>query len=134
MQAKEIIGLDLGTKHTGVARASSIAKIAEPLASLETNKVIDQLQQLIEQKPTQAIVLGLPRNLIGDDTNQTKWVRQWATEAKKEIELPFYWQDEALTSRQAPISSYKTGDEHSKAAAIILQDFLDTDESERVRC
>jgi putative Holliday junction resolvase len=134
MQAKDILGLDVGLAHTGVARASNVALLSEPLDSFATKGVIDQLKRLVEKTPTEAIVVGLPRNLEGNDTRQTEWVREWVTQAKKEISVPFYWQDEALTSHQAAKISYKNSDEHAKAAAIILQDFLDTPDDERVAC
>jgi RNase H-fold protein (predicted Holliday junction resolvase) len=62
-----------------------------------------------------------------------------ATDAAPEllVNLPFYWQDEALTSQAADkIQNSKSKaqniDEHSLAAAIILQDFLDGAENDRV--
>lgn len=132
MQPKDILGLDVGLVHTGVARASNIAMLAEPLSSFETANVIEELQKRINQVPTGAVVVGLPRNLDSKETKQTAWVRQWVALAKQQIKLPFYWQDEALTSHQAAKTTYNGADEHSKAAAIILQDFLDTPEDERV--
>jgi RNase H-fold protein (predicted Holliday junction resolvase) len=47
------------------------------------------------------------------------------------VKLPFYWQDEALTSRTAERQPSAAGAD-AGAAAIILQDFLDTDENDRV--
>lgn len=131
-EAKEILALDVGTVRTGVARASSVAQVAEPLATFNTGEVLEKLETLVKEKPTEAIVIGLPRNLRGDETPQTEWVRRWAEEAKKKINPPFYWQDEALTSHLASQQPYKHGDEHSQAAAIVLQDFLDSLEAERV--
>ena len=137
MEAKEFIGLDVGQKHIGVARASSIAALAEPLTTIKTSEDLTQLEKMIRENSVHSVVVGLPRNLQGDDTAQTAWVRDWVARAKKHLVLPFYWQDEALTSKLAQmhkLSSKNPVDEHAMAAAIILQDFLDTPEAERSVC
>lgn len=131
----DYIALDLGQKHTGFARGSDAARLAEALDSAATAQAIAKLSELIDEHDASAVVVGLPRNLSGEDTAQTQWVRQWVERAKTEIERPFYVQDEALTSKlaEAKASSGKNPhDEHSLAAAIIMQDFLDTPEAGRV--
>lgn len=136
MEANQLLGLDVGTVRTGIARGSSVARIAEPLMSVETAKVFDCLEKLIKEYEVGAVVVGLPRNLSGDDTDQTRWMRSWVGDARKHLKLPLYWQDEALTSQQAEAhrESNKGHDVDSKAAAIILQDFLDSSEEDRVLC
>lgn len=136
----EILALDVGEARVGIARASTAARLAEPLKTVKTKDAVDYLQDLIKEGDIQAAVVGLPRNLSGEETNQTRWVRAWVEQAKPKINRPLYWQDEALTSRVAagriPKSEFQNpnSDEHSLAAAMILQDFLDTPESERVKC
>jgi len=137
VEAKELLGLDVGQAQTGIARASNIAQIAVPLFSVKTSQIMASLQQLTKDQPTEAIIVGLPRNLKSQETSQTKWVREWVKKAKKQIEVPFYWQDEALTSQQAlsfKLNTKNSVDEHALAAAIILQDFLDEPLSKRVLC
>ncbi len=135
METGEIIALDIGEKKIGVARASRSARIAEPLVTLPADGALEKITELINKNNVQAVIVGLPRNLSGEDTPQTKWVRDWVTKAKARIEVPLYWQDEALTSQKAESFKLKAKnsiDEHALAAAIILQDFLDTDKRERV--
>lgn len=138
MEIKELIGLDVGIKRTGLARASSAARLAEPLKVVETTDLIDELKAIIKKGPMEAIVVGLPRSLQGKETDQTVWVRGWVQKAKAELEeVPFYWQDEALTSKLAlarRLSGKKPQELDALAAQIILQDFLDTPEAERVVC
>lgn len=133
MQPEEYIAIDLGTKLTGVARGSSLAKIAQPLVTIKTDELITKLHKIITDNNVQAVVVGLPRNLSGDDTNQTKWVRKWVEKSKNQLRLPLYWQDEALTSvHSSGDKSENKADEHSSAAAMILQDFLDGRVEERL--
>jgi putative Holliday junction resolvase len=137
MDSQQLLGLDVGLKRTGIARASGIARLAEPLMTVSTTDLIKIIKELIEEYNIGIVVVGLPRSLKGDDTAQTGWVRDWVMHAKSKIDLPFYWQDEALTSRiaEAKRAVYKQKhDIDSLAAAIILQDFLEAPETERSVC
>jgi putative holliday junction resolvase len=125
--SEEFLGVDVGDKRVGVARGSGAARLAEPVMTIAADKAIDGISDLATKNSSSGVVVGLPRNLAGKDTPQTKVVRQWVKNARKQINLPFYWQDEALTS----VASQ--GDD-ARAAAMILQDFLDTPVAQRVRC
>lgn len=134
----EYLGVDVGSARVGVARGSGHARLAEPLQSIPSEKALDMIAALAGQKQAGGIVFGLPRGLDGQETGQTRAVRQWAEQAKKITGLPCYWQDEALTSQaadkfQKSKSKNQITDEHALAAAIILQDFLDTPVKDRVR-
>lgn len=135
-----LLGLDVGKKHIGVARASATAALAEPLTTIKTPEYLDKLKQVIDEHDADILVIGLPRNLQGDETSQTKWVRDWVDQAKKDLNMPFYWQDEALTSKLAELHRLSSNrsknpiDDHAMAAAIILQDFLDAPETQRALC
>lgn len=134
-----MLGLDVGQTRTGVARASMYARLSEPLATLKTKEHIYQhLKKIIATNKTDAIVVGLPHTQSGQDTAQTAWTRAWVDEAKKHIDKPFYWQDESLTTKlaEARLLSDKKNihSADALAAAIILQDFLDSPETERTLC
>ena len=134
-EAGDLIGLDVGHKHTGIARASELAGLAEPLMSVDTAELTKALSGLSKDKKIAAVVVGLPRNLQGEDTSQTTWMRGFVDDFKKQVNLVFYWQDEALTSKLAASSKLKAksqADEHALAAAIVLQDFLDMPPAGRV--
>jgi putative Holliday junction resolvase len=135
VEAKQYLALDVGLKRTGIARGSEAARLAEPLRTIATSEVTKALKDLIEEYNVSAIVVGLPRNLRGNSTQQTNWVRDWVVGAKRKIDMPFYWQDEVLTTQIAEakkLSYKKVHDVDSLAAAVILQDFLDTPEADRV--
>lgn len=130
-QPKQLIGLDVGQKRTGIARASSIARLAEPLATVETVQLPEKLREIIEQHRPEVIVVGLPRNLNSDDTEQTRWVRGFVEELKIHFpDMSFRWQDEALTTVAAGHEPHakKPTEIDARAASIILQDFLNENE------
>lgn len=136
MEVSEFIGLDVGRARTGFARGSSAARLAEALPTVPTNEALKTLKDLVA-KGVDGVVVGLPRSLNGEETDQTAWVRDWVDVAKKEIGATFYWQDEALTSKLAEAEAIKGGrlqDADSLAARIILQDFLDSPKDMRVIC
>lgn len=136
MKIHEFLGLDVGMVRTGIARANSAAGLAEPLVIVKTDEIFNKLKEIFRRGDVAAIIVGLPRSLDGNDTDQTRWVRNWVNSAKQQIEVPFYWQDEALTSDIAQIQK-NTGSKHATdtlAAAVILQDWLDTPEAQRVAC
>ena len=130
----EILAVDVGTKRVGIARASMQARLAQPLKTVKTDEAIEQLREIIHENKAEMIVAGLPRNLSGEDTQQTRWVRDWIAGAKAELGVVFYWQDEALTSVKAESLKLKAKnkDVDAEAAAIILEDFLSTDKNDWV--
>jgi len=126
---QEVIGVDVGEARVGLARGSTIARIAEPLKTVGANEAITAIAEF----DCDIVVVGLPRNLDGKDTQQTTAVRDWVKQASQKIDKPFYWQDEALTSKAAEAANHRTGSD-AVAASIILQDFLDTPPDRWVRC
>lgn len=131
-EIKQLFCLDLGMVRTGIARASMEAGIPEPLITMPTTTILNDLPKLIEKYQIDTIVIGLPRNLEGNDTKQTAWVRQWAETFKSHIAQQMYWQDEAATTttaREQYDNTYASVD--ALSAAIILKDFLLTPADKR---
>lgn len=128
-----IVALDVGARRIGVATAHIVARIASPLTTLEVSDAIHrQIKTLLEEQEAVALVVGLPRNLEGNETEQTKAVQNFIEELRQHVDTPVYWQDEAVTSvlskaaLQAKKGSYTKGEVDAHAAALILDDFLAT--------
>lgn len=126
-----IVALDVGAKRIGVAAANAVARIASPRTTLEVGPdIIERLTQLFTDERAAAVVVGLPRNLNGDATEQTRAIQEFVKTLQARISLPLYMQDEAVTSRQAEAElqargvQYKKGDIDALAATYILEDFL----------
>ena len=130
----KILALDVGEKRIGVARADSSTRIAIPVGFV----VVDgsewqEIAKIARLNGTNFFVLGLPRSNEGNETAQSLYVRQFA---KKLVEkLPgakVRFQDESLTSVVAEErlktrrKVYAKGEIDAEAAAIILQDFLES--------
>jgi putative Holliday junction resolvase len=126
-----ILALDVGAKRIGVAATDLGARLPRPLTTITAgDDTAHQVQALVAQHGATALVIGLPRGLDGQETAQTQAVRAFAEQLKADVQLPQYWQDEAVTSRQAEEElksrgkPYQKGDIDALSATYILEDFL----------
>ncbi|HEX3568899.1 MAG TPA: Holliday junction resolvase RuvX [Candidatus Saccharimonadales bacterium] len=126
-----ILALDVGERRIGVAVASTIARIAHPLTTLlRSDQSVHDIQALITEHDAQAVAVGYPRGLNGQSTAQTAATEAFVRELKRVVTVPLYFQDEAVTSRQAEAElqsrgkPYVKGDIDALAATYILEDFL----------
>jgi len=130
MGQEEIIALDVGGRRIGVARANSVARIPEPLATITVDGTeLEQINDLAAELGARKLVIGLPRNQQGEETAQTQTVKDFAAKLDG---YELIWQDESLTSVAAEDSLQKSGKAYAKAdvdalaAAHILKDYLDS--------
>ena len=126
-----ILALDIGGKRIGVALASLDSKLPSPLVTLENNQqFIANLQALVSEHQVGHIVIGLPRGLDGQNTQQTEMVEALAKQIDEAIDISTSFQDEALTSVKAEeeLSGhgriYQKTDVDKLAATYILQDYI----------
>ena len=130
-----VLGIDYGDSRIGLAMSDPLKIIASPFKTIRNEgneKCLQVFHTLIKEKDVEAIVVGLPMGLKGQETVQTKKVREFAN-LLYALKLPIHLEDERLSSVSAEKSmiqqNIKTG--HNKglidqrAAAIILQQFLD---------
>ena len=127
------LGLDVGTRRIGVAVGDSIARIAQPLATVDVGEnEAGQIHTYIKDLDVTDVVIGRPRNQSGEPTGQTKLVEDFVVSTLKEEDCELHWQDESVTSviaeerLKARKKPYSKHDIDAEAAAIILQDFLET--------
>jgi len=131
MQAKTILALDVGEKRIGVAVADVELRFAKPLTTLHnTEKIWEELAQLIEHNQSGLIVVGLPRGLDGQETAQTQKAEIFMQRLRANLGLPVRAQDEATTSIKAEEElksrgkPYEKSDIDALAATYILEDYL----------
>jgi len=132
MVNKSIIALDVGSRRVGVALANTVARLASPLTTIDckTSDVWTLLGRIIDENKVDIIVIGLPRGMSGQETEQTTLVRQFAEDFKSKFNLDYNFQDEAVTSvmaeeeLQARGGSYAKGDIDALSATYILNDYI----------
>ena len=128
-----IIGLDVGTKRIGVAKADTSVRIAIPNGYVLVNgQEIPEILRIARLNDTNFFVVGLPRSNDGNETAQSAYARKFAdTLAASMPGARIYFQDESLTSVVAEErlkkrkKNFEKGEIDAEAASIILQDFIE---------
>lgn len=137
------MGIDYGAKRIGLALSDASGTLARawqmvpaagsPAASAA--RVADVVRQLqtSDDPDLGGLVVGLPRRLNGDDTDQTPMVRLFVTALGELTGLPVSTQDERLSSVEAESRLAEREPDWRKrkalidaeSASIVLQDYLD---------
>ena len=138
-----IVGFDAGERRIGVAMSDGTGTLARPVGTLRplalderaVQMASDEIARLAaEEGGVDGIVVGLPRRLDGSPNDMTPKVTMFAERLRARTGLPVALQDERLTSREAESRlAMREKDWRARkakldaaAAAIILQDYLDT--------
>lgn len=143
LKGVRVVGLDLGERRIGVAISDATRTLARPVGVLVRPRadadalclVADEIRRLTaEEDGVESIVVGLPRRLDGTANEMTHRVQAFAQQLSAASGLPVALQDERLSSREAESRlALRERDWRARkrkldaaAAAIILQDYLDT--------
>ena len=128
------LAIDYGTKRTGLAICDAAETIASPLIVLYGQKeLLNKITEIVETENVDAIVLGLPLNMSGTESSQTKLALKFAEQLKSRLSIPVHFQDERLSSfgaeeKLAP-AEFTKGKMKKRidavAAAEILEAFLE---------
>jgi len=135
-----ILALDLGRKRVGIAVSDALSVSITRLAALDrTNwkQLLRDVSDLVLRFDAQTVVIGLPLRLNGSTGDAAAEARGIAGKFARSLKLPVYLQDERLSSAEAEESLRREGHTRkgvsalvdSEAAAIILRDFLNTDQN-----
>jgi len=131
MSSQSLVCLDVGEKRIGVAVADVGIRIAVPLLTITVDgDELRAIAEIVERESAKTIVVGYPRNQQGESTAQTAYVERFSGQLTDIAEVVF--QDESLTSVIAEDrlkqsgKPYQKADIDAQAAAIILQDYLET--------
>ncbi len=123
------IGIDYGTKRTGVAISDDEGRFAVLKETItgDQSAVLYRLHEIVQAEAIDAIVIGLPVNQAGEETQMTQHVEQFITALHERIVLPVHTFDERLTSSLAAqlLGSSKHPKRDQVSAQIILQNYLD---------
>jgi putative Holliday junction resolvase len=129
------LGIDYGSRRIGLGFGDEIG-VATPLPALVQSAPEDRwaaLRVVVRQRRITDLVLGYPFNMDGSAGFKAKEVEAFAARLRTEFGLPVHLVDERLTSYEAEATIAKakrravraSGLVDSRAATIILQDFLD---------
>lgn len=134
---KHVLAIDYGRKFTGIAtHRVSIDPIIIPygrIAYKDDASLIGSIKEIIDEEFVEIVVLGIPHFTDGTESTMTKTVKEFGKLLEQSLELPLYYQDETLSTKEAEDRMskdprYNFQVDYSKidavAATIILEDFL----------
>ena len=127
-----ILGIDFGTKRTGIAATDPLRITVNPLIAMPTEDVMDFLAGYLGREDVGEIVCGYP----GDENKQTVQALNSFVQKIKEAfpGIPVKFQAEHFTSKRAAEVIFRSGMPKKKrrekalvdkvSAVLILQDYL----------
>lgn len=131
------VGLDVGTKTIGLARADVRSGLATPKLTLGRRGVKQDVARLLETVGrwgvvVQAWVVGLPLELDGAEGRSCRLARQIGAALAEATGVPVHYQDERFSTTEATRRLRERGLDGRQirqqidhaAAAVILEDWL----------
>ena len=122
-----VLALDYGSARCGVAVSDPTGTLATPLDPVlraNTRRGIARLATVVRETGAERVVLGLPLGLSGADTAQTAETRAFGERLAAAVGVPVELYDERFTTRIAQRSASREASEDSRAAAVLLEDWL----------
>ena len=129
------LGMDLGTRTLGLATSDRLGLIASPYKTIkyeDTDKLVDEVLDIIKNEKIEVLVLGYPKNMnntLGEAVERTMVFKE-KLEAKCDLKINLI--DERLSTVEA--TNYLLNEDMSRkgrkrvvdavAASIILDTYL----------
>jgi putative holliday junction resolvase len=141
--AAPVLALDLGEKRVGVAVSDALSisiKRIEALRRTSWKQTLRTVEELIRRFDAKTLVIGFPLQLNGSTGDAALNARATALKFAQSLRVPVYLQDERLSSVEAEENLRAAGHSgsevsaliDSEAAAVILRDFLVTNQERRL--
>ena len=122
-----VLALDYGSARCGCALSDPTGTLATPIDPIErpaTRRGFARVTELVRDRGVERVVVGLPLGLSGADTAQTRETRAFADRLAEAVAVPVEMYDERFTTAIAARSGDPRTSEDSRAAAVLLDDWL----------
>lgn len=131
-----IIAIDYGRKRTGLAATDTLQLIANGLTTVPSGELVKYLQEYISREPVERFVVGLPKQMNNEASENMVYVEAFVKHLKRVIpDIPVEYYDERFTSvlaqraiREGGVKKWKRRDKalvDEVSAVIILQSYLE---------
>lgn len=133
----KILALDLGDKWVGTAISDPLGITCKPLQTVELDLLKQFLPKALREHNISTVVVGYPKTFSGTESDQTRKIVKLKEELEQEFSsgdfagITWILWDERLSSKRAlekqsgKYDSESKRQNHSLAAAFILQSYLD---------
>jgi len=132
------LGIDYGAKRVGLAISDEDGMIAFPYKTLKNDlMLVDLVHSICGEEGVSAIVLGESHDLSGKPNKIMGSIEEFKRNLEGELDLPIDFEKEFMTSLHSSeqksksiflarkVKTEKVEKDDSKAAALILQRYLD---------
>ncbi|MBK5194633.1 MAG: Holliday junction resolvase RuvX [Proteiniphilum sp.] len=137
-----LLSIDYGKKRTGIAVSDPLQIIANGLTTVETTGLFDFLSEYLRKEEVSCIVVGLPRQMNNELSENMKRVEPFVNRLRKLYPaIPVEYFDERFTSKMAHQTMIDGGlkkkERQNKAlvdeisATIILQGYMESKRMKR---
>jgi putative Holliday junction resolvase len=133
---ERVVGLDVGTKRTGISSGYNSLGIASGYSAVETKQLISTLTQLHNEEPIEVLVVGKPLQMNGKPSESMEFIEKKVQEIVNALNLSIVWQDERFTSKMASkalvdMNARKSVRQNRSvidemSATLILQSYFDS--------
>lgn len=131
-----ILAIDYGRKRTGIAVTDTLQMIANGLTTVPSGELVAWIAGYILKEPVDMIVVGQPKQMNNEPSENMKYVEAFVTHLKRTIpHIPVEYYDERFTSVLAHKAMLDGGLKKKKrqdkglvdeiSAVIILQSYLE---------
>lgn len=104
-----ILGIDYGTKRTGLAVTDPLQIIVTPLETVQTETIFNYLKDYLSKEDVELVVIGIPLDLDGNETDSTKAVLKFEKDFSEKHKIPTVFEDERYTSKMARKAMFEGG-------------------------
>lgn len=132
---ERILGIDFGDRRVGLAVSDLLGITAQPIGFIVidgANDAIFKIAPYIKEYDIKKIVLGLPKNMNGDEGERAEKTRRFGEKLKSAFNIEVHYFDERLTTVYADHTlnalnvkgKKKTGKKDALSAVLILQGYM----------
>ena len=133
----KLLAIDHGDKRMGIAASDPLGMMAHPLEFILAepfDAFLERLQEILAERETEQIIVGMPRNMDGSIGSQALKVEDFVAILRKSVTVPVRTWDERLTTVMAEDKLREAGMSvrtakkkvDAAAAAVMLQDYMDS--------
>ena len=136
-----LLAFDFGTRKIGLASGQSLTGTGSPLPALPCREGIpdwEQVRRLLAEWQPDLLLVGLPLNMDGTDSDLSQRARRFAGRLKGRFGKPVQLIDERLSTREARErlgDHYRGGSDprvDSMAAVLLIESFFNDGAGEAV--
>ena len=122
----KILGIDYGTKRIGLALSNESQTVAFPQEVIPADGgAVGKVIKICLAEKVSKIVIGESKNYVGGFNLVHAQALKFVDQLKKQFSVEIIWQPEFFSTIEATRLIDKDKETDARAAAIILQSYLD---------